>query len=142
MNKRIVGAALDRRQVMQLGVGAAGGLLVPGLWADLARAAEAPLGTWPAGVAGDSVFVGVTSPLTGPYSADGKDHVKGYELAFAEINAGGANPQAWGLKGKGVLGKQIKYGVADSELKPNVAVQAQTQFIQRDKAIMITGCVS
>ncbi len=66
----------------------------------------------------------------------------GYELAFAEINAGGANAQAWGLKGKGVLGKQVRYGVADSELKPNVAVQAQTQFIQRDKAIMITGCVS
>ena len=135
-------AGLARRQALQLGLGAAGGLMVPGLWADLARAADGPLGTYPAGSAGDSVFVGVTSPLTGPYSADGKDHVKGYELAFAEINAGGANPQAWGLKGKGVLGKQIKFGVADSELKPNVAVQAQTQFIQRDKAIMITGCVS
>ena len=135
-------AGLARRQALQLGLGAAGGLMVPGLWADLARAADGPLGTYPAGSAGDSVFVGVTSPLTGPYSADGKDHVKGYELAFAEINAGGANPQAWGLKGNGVLGKQIKFGVADSELKPNVAVQAQTQFIQRDKAIMITGCVS
>lgn len=142
MNDIRNGAGLSRRVALQLGAGAAGGLLVPGLFADLARAAEAPIGTWPAGVAGDSVFVGVTSPLTGPYSADGKDHVKGYELAFAEINEGGANAKAWGLKGKGVLGKQIKYGVADSELKPNVAVQAQTQFIQRDKAIMITGCVS
>jgi len=142
MNNSRNDAGLARRQALQLGLGAAGGLMVPGLWADLARAADGPLGTYPAGTAGDSVFVGVTSPLTGPYSADGKDHAKGYELAFAEINAGGANPQAWGLKGKGVLGKQIKYGVADSELKPNVAVQAQTQFIQRDKAIMITGCVS
>ncbi|MGC8476448.1 MAG: ABC transporter substrate-binding protein [Acetobacteraceae bacterium] len=133
---------IARRQALQLGLGAAGGLVVPGLFADLARAAEAPLGTWPAGAQGESVFVGVTSPLTGAYSADGKDHVKGYELAFAEINAGGGNAAAWGLKGKGVLGKAIKYAIADSELKPNVAVQAQTQFIQRDKAIMITGCVS
>ena len=47
-----------------------------------------------------------------------------------------------GPQGKGVLGKEIKYGIADSETKPNVAVQAQTQFIQRNKAIMITGSVS
>ena len=142
MNNRSDAGGLRRRQMLQLGVGAAGGLMLPALGAGQAFADEAPLGTWPAGTTGSSVFVGVTSPLTGPYSADGKDHVLGYELAFAEINAGGANPQAWGLKGKGVLGKQIRHGVADSELKPNVAVQAQTQFIQRDKAIMITGCVS
>ncbi len=141
MTNRSDAAGLGRRQVLQLGIGGAGAMMLPGL-AATARAAEAPLGTWPAGAAGDSVFVGVTSPLTGPYSADGKDHVLGYELAFAEINEGGANAKAWGLQGKGVLGKTIKYGVADSELKPNVAVQAQTQFIQRDKAIMITGCVS
>ena len=142
MNEQRGGVGLDRRQMLQLGLGAAGGLLLPGLGGAAAMAAEAPIGTWPAGSSGDSVFVGVTSPLTGPYSADGKDHVLGYELAFAEINEGGATAKAWGLKGKGVLGKQIRHGVADSELKPNVAVQAQTQFIQRDKAIMITGCVS
>ena len=142
MNNRSDAAGLRRRQMLQLGMGAAGGLMLPGLGAGTAFAAEAPLGTWPAGTTGDSVFVGVTSPLTGPYSADGKDHVLGYELAFAEINEGGANAQAWGLKGKGVLGKMVRHGVADSELKANVAVQAQTQFIQRDKAIMITGCVS
>ncbi len=140
MINRSDAAGLRRRQLLQLGAGAAGGLMLPGL--GTALAAEAPLGTWPAGTTGDSVFVGVTSPLTGAYSADGKDHVLGYELAFAEINEGGANAQAWGLKGKGVLGKMIRHGIADSELKANVAVQAQTQFIQRDKAIMITGCVS
>ncbi len=132
---------LGRRRIMQVGVGAAGGALLPTA-ARTAAAAPAPIGTWPAGATGSSVFVGITSPLTGAYSADGKDHVLGYELAIAEINAGGANAKAWGLKGAGVLGKTIKYGVADSELKPNVAVQAQTQFIQKNKAIMITGCVS
>ena len=115
-------------------------------FAPLARAHAAeqhpPLGTWPAGVQGDSVMVGITCPLTGPYSADGNDHKLGYELAIAEINAGGGPAAQWGLKGKGVLGKQIRYKIADSETKPNVAVQAQTQFIQQDKAIMITGCVA
>ncbi len=141
MTNGIGEAALRRRQMLQLGLGAAGGLMLPGLGAGEAFAAQ-PLGTWPAGTKGKSVFVGVTAPLTGAYSSDGKDLALGYELAFAEINAGGKNAKAWGLKGKGVLGKQIRHGIADSELKANVAVQAQTQFIQRDKAIMITGCVS
>jgi len=135
------GAAIARRSTLGLGLGAAGALLVPGLRA--ARAASpAPLGTWPAGAQGSSVFVGVTTALTGPYSADGTDEGLGYELAFAEINAGSATAQKWGLRGKGVLGKQIRYQVADSETKPNVAVQAQTRFISQQKAIMITGCIS
>lgn len=131
-------SGLGRRRLVQFGAAAAGGLLLPAA----ARADQPPIGTWPAGASGDSVFVGVTSPLTGAYSSDGKDHVLGYELAFEEINAGGANAQAWGLKGKGVLGKTVKYGISDSELKANVAVQAQTHYIQTNKAIMITGCVS
>jgi branched-chain amino acid transport system substrate-binding protein len=135
------GFSISRRSTLGFGLGAAGALLMPGLRP--ARAAsQPPLGTWPAGVGGSSVFIGVTTALTGPYSADGTDEGLGYELAFAEINAGSATAQKWGLQGKGVLGKQIRYQVADSETKPNVAVQAQTQFIQRQKAIMITGCIS
>ncbi|MDQ2802805.1 MAG: substrate-binding protein [Pseudomonadota bacterium] len=130
--------------MLQLGVGAAAaGAFAPGLTTRSGWAAEQPpLGTWPAGAQGDTVFVGITTPLTGAYSADGKDHALGYELAIAEINAGSSTAQSWGLTGKGVLGKQIHYRIADSETKPNVAVQAQTQFIQSDKAMMITGCVS
>ncbi len=132
------GPILSRRASLQLGLGAAA---LP-----FARAGAAeqhpPLGTWPAGVQGDSVMVGITTPLTGPYSADGNDHKLGYQLAIAEINEGGGTAAQWGLKGKGVLGKQIRYKIADSETKPNVAVQAQTGFIQQDKAIMITGCVA
>jgi len=132
---------ISRRGTLGLGLGAAGALLMPGL--RQARAAsQPPLGTWPAGVQGSSVFVGVTTALTGPYSADGTDEGLGYQLAFAEINAGGPTARKWGLQGKGVLGKQIRYQVADSETKPNVAVQAQTQFISQQKAIMITGCIS
>ena len=46
------------------------------------------------------------------------------------------------LTKKGVLGKTVKYGVADSETKPNSAVQAATRFIHENKAMMISGSVS
>jgi branched-chain amino acid transport system substrate-binding protein len=133
---------LGRRQVLALGTCAAGALAIPAVSAIAAAENRPPLGTWPAGVEGDSIFVGITVPLTGPYSADGKDEQLGYELAIAELNAGSDVARKWGVKGKGVLGKQIRYQVADSETKPNVAVQAQTQFIHSQKAIMIAGCVS
>jgi len=41
-----------------------------------------------------------------------------------------------------VLGKEVKYGVADSAAKPNDAVQAQQRFISENKAILITGSTS
>jgi ABC-type branched-subunit amino acid transport system substrate-binding protein len=122
--------ALTRRQALQAGSAMAAALT--GLPPGAARAADP----------GGSVFVGITTPLTGAYSADGADLKLGYDLAIAEINAGGGTAAKWGLAGKGVLGKQIAYKVADSETKPNVAVQAQTQFIQQDHAVMITGSVS
>lgn len=132
---------IGRRAMLRLGAGGAGLLAVPA-FGQSAATTHPPLGTWPAGAEGDSVMIGITTPLTGPYSADGKDALLGYELAISEINAGSATARRWGLAGKGVLGKQLRYQAADSETKPNVAVQAQTQFIQRDKAIMITGSVS
>jgi len=107
-----------------------------------AATSNPPLGTYPTGAEGSSVFIGITTPLTGAYSADGKDAQLGYELAIAELNAGSTLARKWGVSGKGVLGKTIRYGVSDSETKPNVAVQAQTQYIQQNKAIMITGSVS
>ncbi|MEP6790622.1 MAG: substrate-binding protein, partial [Ramlibacter sp.] len=43
---------------------------------------------------------------------------------------------------KGVLGKEVKYGVADSAAKPNDAVQAQQRFITENKAVLMTGSTS
>lgn len=131
-----------RRDLLLAGAGLAGGLMLPGLRAASAQGMPAKIGTFPDGASGSSVFIGITTPLTGPYSADGTDAKLGYELAIADINAGSPMAKKWGLSGKGVMGKEVKYGIADSETKPNVAVQAQTQFIQRNKAIMITGSVS
>ena len=105
-------------------------------------AAEA-IGNYPDGVKGDTVFVGVSSPLTGAYSADGEDHLKGYQLAIEHLNGGGGLVgKIDTLTGKGVLGKKVIYKYGDTQTQPNPAIQVQTTFISQDKAIMITGCVS
>lgn len=130
----------DRRKLV---LGGAAGLMLPGVrHARAQNPSPAQIGTFPEGVTAESVFVGLNMPLTGVFSGDGGDLRLGYELAIAQINAGGEIPASWGLKGKGVLGRQIRYKVADTEGKPNVAVQAATQFIQRDRAIQFSGSVS
>jgi len=132
-----------RRGFLRNSAGIAGGLLAAGLAPRSAEAAApSPLGTWPLGITGDSIFVGVTCPLTGPYSAAGEDHKKGYELVIDHINSGELAKHWHHLRGKGVLGKQIRYQVGDTESVPNPGVQAQTRFISQDKAIMITGSVN
>jgi branched-chain amino acid transport system substrate-binding protein len=133
----------SRRKFLQTGVGVAGGLLASGLLPAAAKAAtHAPLGNWPKGASGKSVFVGITCPLTGPYSAAGEDLKKGYELAIEQINSGELARHWRHLRGKGVLGKQIRHQVGDTESAPNPGVQAQSGFIAQDKAIMITGSVN
>jgi ABC-type branched-subunit amino acid transport system substrate-binding protein len=133
-----------RRDFIRIGAGAAGSVALPGL-VGTAWAADdkPPIGTWPAGVQGDSVFIGISVPRTGTYALQGEDELKGYQLAIEHINAGHPLIKAISPKTtKGVLGKQLKYGVADSAAKPNDAVQAQQRFITENKAIMITGGTS
>jgi ABC-type branched-subunit amino acid transport system substrate-binding protein len=133
---------LSRRHVLQAGAGLLGGIAMTGVSA--ARAADYPaLGTYPAGSAGDSVFIGVTVPMTGTYAVPGDDEKKGFELAIEHLNEGNDLIRTISpLTSKGVLGKQVKAGYADSEAKPNTAVQAQTRFITENKAMLIAGSVS
>lgn len=131
----------SRRRLLQAGAGLAGaaafGAVRP------ARAADAPVGTWPAGTEGSSVFVGLTVPRTGPYQLQGEDLLKGFELALEHLNAGHPLMRAIAPKvTKGLLGKQVDHGIADTESKPNVAVQAASQFISRNKALMFAGSCS
>ena len=129
-----------RRQALKFGAGLAASTALP----SAANAAEYPaIGTYPAGSAGSSVFVGVAIPRTGTYAAQGEDVLKGVELALEHLNEGHElirmiSPSTT----KGLLGKQVKHGVADNEAKPNAAVQAQSRFITEDKAVMIIGSVS
>ena len=102
-----------------------------------------PLGTWPAGSSGSSVFIGITVPRTGTYAVQGEDELKGFMLAVEHINSGDPLIKKISPKTtKGVLGKEVKYGVADSEAKPNTAVQEQSRFISENKAILMTGSTS
>ena len=133
-----------RRHFIRTGLGVAGGLALPAGFASKALAAdEPPIGTWPAGASGNSVFIGISVPRTGTYAVQGEDELKGYQLAIEHINAGHPLIKQISPKTiKGVLGKELKYGVADSAAKPNDAVQAQQRFITENKAIMITGGTS
>jgi len=134
----------DRRRFIRVGLGVAGGLALPGSFVSQAVAADQPpIGTWPAGTAGNSVFIGISVPRTGTYAVQGEDELKGYQLAIEHINAGHPLIKQISPKTtKGVLGKELKYGVADSAAKPNDAIQAQQRFITENKAIMITGGTS
>ncbi|HTV27282.1 MAG TPA: substrate-binding protein [Xanthobacteraceae bacterium] len=103
-----------------------------------------PLGTFPAGSSGNTIFISGVMPLTGPYSSSGKDMQVGFELAIEHLNSGSRITEQIPTlkKGNGVLGKKIRYQVADSETKPDPAVQAATRYIRDNKAIMLTGGVS
>jgi branched-chain amino acid transport system substrate-binding protein len=82
-------------------------------------------------------------PRTGTYAVPGEDELKGFELAIEHLNSGDPLIRAISPHTtKGVLGKSVKHGVADSEAKPNTAVQVQSRFISEDKAVMIAGSVS
>jgi branched-chain amino acid transport system substrate-binding protein len=108
------------------------------------EAEAAAIGNYPAGTTGSSIFVGLLCPTTGSYGADGEDERKGYLLAMEDLNNNtGVMSHIPSLKGKkGLLGKSVTYKVADTETKPDTAVQRATEFITQNKAIMITGGVS
>ena len=133
-----------RRGFLRAGLGAAGGLLLPGALTSRAFAADhPPLGTWPQGASGDSVFIGIAVPRTGTYAVQGEDELKGWQLAIEHLNSGHELIRKISPKTKkGVLGKELKYGVADSAAKPNNAVQAEQRFITENKAILMTGSTS
>jgi branched-chain amino acid transport system substrate-binding protein len=133
-----------RRQFLQTGLGVAGALALPGGLVTQALAAEhPPIGTWPAGVQGKSVFIGVAVPRTGTYAEQGEDELKGWQLAVEHINEGHPLIRKISPKTKkGVLGKQLQLGIADSAAKPNDAVQAEQRFITENKAILMTGSTS
>jgi ABC-type branched-subunit amino acid transport system substrate-binding protein len=108
-----------------------------------ALADDPPLGTFPAGQAGDSVFVGIDMPLTGTYAAAGADEQKGIELAIEHLNNGDDLIKAISPKTtKGVLGKTVTSAAADEAAKADLAVQNATKFVQDNKASLLIGSVS
>src|ERR1043165_2124715 len=135
---------MSRRALLQGGAGVIGGTMLSGGFVVPVFAEDHPaIGTYPAGSSGNSVFVGASVPRTGTYAVQGEDELKGYQLAGEHINEGDELLKKISPKTtKGVLGKEVKLGVADSAAKPNEAVQAQQRFITENKAVMITGGTS
>ncbi|MEO6659031.1 MAG: substrate-binding protein [Burkholderiaceae bacterium] len=134
---------VSRRAVVQAGVGLAGGGLLSTFSAPLFAADHPAIGTYPAGSSGDSVFIGIAVPRTGAYAVQGEDELKGWQLAVEHINSGHELMRKFSPKTKkGVLGKTVKIGVADSGAKPNIAVQAQQRFISENNAVLMTGSTS
>jgi branched-chain amino acid transport system substrate-binding protein len=111
----------------------------PQAWA----ADHPPIGTYPSGSSGDTVYVGAAVPRTGTYAVQGEDELKGFELAVEHINSGHELIRKIAPKvTKGVLGKQVKLVVGDSAAKPNQAVQEQQRFITENKIVLMTGSTS
>ena len=133
-----------RRDFIKAGLAIGGGLVLPaGMVSKAFAADQPPIGTWPAGSQGNSVFIGIAVPRTGTYAVQGEDELKGWQLAVEHINEGHELIRKISPKTrKGVLGKEVKYGVADSAAKPNEAVQAQQRFITENHAVLMTGSTS
>jgi ABC-type branched-subunit amino acid transport system substrate-binding protein len=135
---------VKRTDFLRTALGATAGLSVAATATPWSSAADEAVGNYPAGTSGNEIFIGLLCPTTGSYSADGEDERKGYILAMEELNEGtgvmGKIPSLGGKKG--LLGKKVTYKAADTETKPDTAVQRATEFITQNKAILITGGVS
>lgn len=136
---------LTRRSVLMAGAGLAGSTFLSTPFIGRAFAAEEhpPIGTWPAGVSGDTVNLGAAVPLTGTYAAQGADELKGWELAVEHINTNHELMKKIAPKvDNGVLGKKVNLLSADSGAKPNNALQIHQTFINEDNIILMTGSTS
>jgi ABC-type branched-subunit amino acid transport system substrate-binding protein len=145
---------LSRRRLLRQAVATGAGLGVLSLGprgfeiispaaAQGAAGGHPPLGTWPAGSQGDTVYIGAAVPRTGPYAVQGEDELKGWQLAVDHINNGDPLLQKIAPKvTKGLLGKKVSLLVADSAAKPNDAVQEEQTFINNNKIILMTGSTS
>ena len=74
------------------------------------------------------IVVGVNVPLSGPYSDQGTDQKRAYDLAIAQINKSG-----------GIMGMKVRASVGDDQTTADVARDNAQRMIERDGAVMITG---
>src|SRR5215470_11731879 len=99
--------AFNRRRLLQASAALATSGIAPSFFARNLFAADGPpIGTWPAGVQGKDVFIGVAVPRTGSYAEQGEDELKGWQLAVEHLNSGDPLIKRISPKTrKGVLGK-------------------------------------
>ena len=87
------------------------------------------LGTTPVALAEDTIKIGMTSALTGPYNEFGEGNRRAVEMAVNEWNARG-----------GINGKQIEIAMMlDDQLNPDRAVQNMRRILDNEEIDGIIG---
>lgn len=136
-SKNGVKPIISRRDALHIGAGTAGATLLTAFggvrWAYAAD--KPPLGTWPEGSKGDTVYLGAAVPLTGAYAVQGADELKGWEMAIEHMNTN--HPLMKKLAPKvnnGVLGKKVALVSADSAAKPSAPSAANVHQQKQNRA--------
>ena len=89
---------------------------------------------------GDTVTFGFNVPQSGPYSSEGQDELRAYQLAKKHLNNGGGWVESFSdLSGDGVLGKTVESVNGDTATDADTARQSAERMINRDDAVMISG---
>lgn len=96
---------------------------------------------------GDTVTLGFNMPLTGAYADEGADQQRAFMLAVEHLNGEGDGGllttfSSKALKGNGILGKKVAYVTGDDQTKADAGRDSARRMIERDGAIMISGCSS
>lgn len=74
---------------------------------------------------GDSIKIGSVAPITGPYSGDGEEMVRGAQMAVDEVNATG-----------GVAGRKLELVTADiSDQAPENFIQAAQRLVSQEQVV-------
>jgi branched-chain amino acid transport system substrate-binding protein len=87
-----------------------------------------PRGTAQAASPPDALKIGVLAPLSGPYGAGGTSFVQAATLAVEQANAEG-----------GVLGRQVRIVVADTQGRVDVAKSEALGLVSREKVAALVG---
>jgi branched-chain amino acid transport system substrate-binding protein len=110
-----------RNFVNSVGIAGVGGLVVGGgaAWAIKPEKSSGGGG----GGSGEPIKIGSVAPITGPYSGDGQEMVRGAEMAVEDINGSG-----------GVAGRQVRLVTADiSDQAPENFIQAAQRLVSQEK---------
>jgi branched-chain amino acid transport system substrate-binding protein len=83
------------------------------------------------GPGGDPIKIGADGSLTGATANFGTGMKRGIEICLKEFNDAG-----------GYQGRKVEIPVLDDQVKPEIAVNNVTRFVQQDKVIAIIGPVN
>ena len=136
----MIKSGLTRRGLLKTGAVAGAGLALPTIFTSRASAfTNEPKA--------DTVTFGFTVPQTGPYADEGADELRAFQLAVKHLNGQGDGGllqtfSSKALTGAGILGKKVAFVSGDTQTKPDAARALAKSMIEKDGAVMISGCSS